>query len=166
MFIHDRSILSTFVSIINTAITGMWSEICLFCSCSNVVSRLDVKVFRRLFSVINLDLLFDTNLQLQWQIMFILMTLAGLEMSIWTQTQIANEALLPVTERNTQKGILNHYILNSDLDWNSPTAVWRGAGSERVAVALPSDSPADMLSHGPWPARPSPRKSVPWHIFL
>lgn len=37
--------------------------------------------------------------------MLILMTFAGLKTSIRTQTRIANEALLPETERNIQKGI-------------------------------------------------------------
>lgn len=63
-------------------------------------------MFHSLLNWINLDLLFIINLQFQSQTMLILMTLAGLEMSTRTQTHIANEALLPVTERNIQKGIL------------------------------------------------------------
>lgn len=58
---------------------------------------------------------------------------------------------------------LNHHILNSDLDWNSATAVWRVTGTERVVVAPVSYSPADVLTRSLTCASPS-WKSVPWHI--
>lgn len=54
-------------------------------------------------------------------------------------------------------------MLNSDLDWNSQTAVWRVTGTEREAVAPLISSSADVPTRSltytslPW-------KSVSWHI--